>query len=321
MQKTYSRIFEPYNKKRDNDVTSEESEKRESETILPQPPVFGEMPTYFHVGGYAKECLLRGYEIGAWKIQCRSEFNDLTLSTYGEGYPKLSDIFGGFEAYKKLGNWHVAVGWLTDKHILAHVGLKNKWLGGLCYSNFKCSGSIEDSSDFKCQLKTGIENNPFKLELILPLHKQSFIKGYALMVPNEKWILGYRTVYNCDEKAFDKHAICVGFNNGNSEFCIKLENLKDLRVSIFQRMGDSWAFALKMSSYGNEGQSKFAFGGQYEFDDGSMLKAKICEDANMGVVYQTSVGKNIGVQYHFGFEGKSPLDGEHKIGASWSFNC
>ncbi|EDV32422.2 uncharacterized protein Dana_GF14063 [Drosophila ananassae] len=324
MRKAYSRIFQPYNKNRetgDEDGTTEDSQKRESETILPQPSVFGEMPTYFHVGANAKECLLRGYKIGAWQIQCRSEVDGLTLSTYGEAYPKASDIFGGLEAYKEVGNGHVAIAWLTDKQILANVGLKNHFSGGLCYSNLKCSGSPEDSSDFKCQLKTGIERNPIKLEVILPLHNQSFIKGYALVVPTEKWILGYRMVYNLDEKAFDKHALCVGFNNGSTEFGLKLENLKDLRGSIFQRMGDSWAFAFKMNSYGSEGQAKFAFGGQYEFDNGSILKAKMRDDANVGVVYQTSLGENIGVQYHFGFEGKSPLDGEHKIGASWSFNC
>lgn len=143
----FSHIFQPYNKNRetgDDDATTEDSQKRESETILPQPPVDGEMPTYFHVGSCAKECLLRGYKIGAWQIQCRTQVDGLMLSTYGEAYPKSSDIFGGLEAYKEIGNWHVAVGWLTDKKILACVGLKNNFPGGLCYSNLKCAGSTED---------------------------------------------------------------------------------------------------------------------------------------------------------------------------------
>lgn len=147
MQKAYSRIFQPYNKNRetgDEDGTTEDSHKRESETILPQPSVLGEMLTYFHVGANAKECLLRGYKIGAWQIQCRSEVDGLTLSTYGEAYPKASDIFGGLEAYKEVGNGHVAIAWQTDKQILANVGLKNHFSGGLCYSNLKCSGSLED---------------------------------------------------------------------------------------------------------------------------------------------------------------------------------
>lgn len=90
------------------------------------------------------------------------------------------------------------------------------------YKVITVSGNVIRSSDCKCQLKAGIDRNPIKLELILPIHNQSFIKGYALVVPIEKWILGYRTVYNLDEKAFDKHALCVGFNNGSTEICLKL---------------------------------------------------------------------------------------------------
>lgn len=99
------------------------------------------------------------------------------------------------------------------------------------------------------------------------------------------------------------------------------ENFKDLRGSIFQRMGEGWAFAVKTNLYGDDGTVKFAIGGQYDLQNGTLIKARIREDANVGIVYQTKLSENVEVQYHMGFEGKDPIKGQHKIGVAWSFNC
>lgn len=71
-------------------------------------------------------------------------------------------------------------------------------------------------------IKCGLEVNPIKLELIVPIHKEPLFQAYAVFAPIENWLLGYRTVYSLEEKGFDMHALCLGFSNGNTELGLKL---------------------------------------------------------------------------------------------------
>ncbi|KAH8328160.1 hypothetical protein KR067_004886, partial [Drosophila pandora] len=295
----------------------------EEEEIMPPPLEEGQMYSYFHVGSMAKECLIKGYRLGVWELESTTKTkHDIVLASFGEGNPTLTPASGGIELYKEWPLFHAVCTWLTANAYLVDVGARADLFGGNAYATLKTTISPqEEESKFTAKIKVGLDRSPGKIELIIPVYKEPLLMGYAVLAPTENSVLGYRAVYNFDEKQFAMHAFCLGYHNETTEVGLKYENLKDLRGSIFQRMGDSWAFAFKMNSYGSEGQAKFAFGGQYEFDNGSILKAKMRDDANVGVVYQTSLGENIGVQYHFGFEGKSPLDGDHKIGASWSFNC
>jgi len=75
---------------------------------------------------------------------------------------------------------------------------------------------------FKTKLKCGFERNPVKVELVVPLYKEPLFLGYVVVTPVENWLLGYRAAYNLDDKGFDKHAFCLGYNNGRTEVGLKL---------------------------------------------------------------------------------------------------
>lgn len=75
---------------------------------------------------------------------------------------------------------------------------------------------------FQTKLKCGLERDPVKVELVVPLYNEPLFLGYVLVAPVENWVLGYRTEYNFDEKGFDKHALCLGYNNGRTEVGLKL---------------------------------------------------------------------------------------------------
>lgn len=82
--------------------------------------------------------------------------------------------------------------------------------------------SFSPRTQFKCKLQAAYERRPFKLELIVPIYKEPLFKGYVLFAAANDWLLGYRTVYNLEEKGFDKHALCVGYSNETTELGLKL---------------------------------------------------------------------------------------------------
>lgn len=45
--------------------------------------------------------------------------------------------------------------------------------------------------------------------------------GYAVLAPTENSVLGYRAVYNFDEKQFAMHAFCLGYHNETTEVGLK----------------------------------------------------------------------------------------------------
>lgn len=74
---------------------------------------------------------------------------------------------------------------------------------------------------FKARIKAGLDRTPGKIELIIPVYKEPLLMGYAVFAPTENSVLGYRSVYNFDEKKFAMHAFCLGYHNETSEVGLK----------------------------------------------------------------------------------------------------
>ncbi|XP_068143624.1 voltage-dependent anion-selective channel-like [Drosophila tropicalis] len=302
------------------DEDEQAGSEEEPELIAP-PPLEGQMASYFNVGGWAKECLIRGYKYGVFYMECGTRTNnDVGLTTFGSANPDFKNIFGGVEIRKQFGAFHLSQNWLSNNEWLSEAGVDTPMAGGIFSALLRTTYSKHENFDIKAKVKTGFELSPIKMEFVLPVVNEPKLMGYFVVAPATNWLLGYRAVYNLEEKGFDKHAFCLGYDNGSSEIGLKLENFQDVRGSIFQRFGEQFALALKMNLYGGGETRRIAFGGQYMLDSGSLLKAKVREDGSIGLVYQSKLNDNMEINYHFGFEGKSPIDGDHKIGVAWIIN-
>ncbi|XP_017075595.1 voltage-dependent anion-selective channel [Drosophila eugracilis] len=301
-----------------NDASAKEVVEIE---IIPLPLAEDEMPTYFHVGALAKECLSNGFKIGAWQLQCTTRTNtDFNISTFGEGYPTMESIFGGLEVFKDFGNYSMSLSWLTNNDFLSEIEGRGISFGSKLYAQLKSVIGTKDEVTFKTKIKCGFERKPVKMELVVPLYKEPLFLGYVVVTPMENWILGYRTIYDFDAKGFDKHAFCLGYYNDRTEVGLKLENFEDLRGSIFQRIGDAWGFALKSNLYSSANVKQFAVGVQYDFNNGTLVKVKFREDTRTGFVFQSKIGENVDVMYHLAFDANSPVKGNKRIGVSWYFH-
>ncbi|XP_068143614.1 voltage-dependent anion-selective channel-like [Drosophila tropicalis] len=293
----------------------------EDSEIIPPPLVEGQVGSYFNVGRWAKDCLIRGYNYGVFHMECgTSTYNDVGLTTFGSAYPDFKNILGGVEIRKQLGPFHLSHNWLSSNEWLSEAGVETPIAGGIFSALLRTAYSKQENFEYKAKVKTGFELSPIKMELALPVVNEPKAMGYFVVAPATNWLLGYRAVYNLEEKAFDKHAFCLGYYNGTSEVGVKMENFEEVRGSIFRRLGERFAVALQTDLYGGGETRRIAFGGQYMLDSGSLLKAKVKEDGNMGLVYQSKLSENIEISYHFGFDSRSPIDGDHKIGVAWILN-
>ncbi|ALC38689.1 CG17139, partial [Drosophila busckii] len=291
----------------------------EEEEVMPPPLLEGEMPTFFHIGILAKECLIHGYKIGAWHLSTLSKTNkDIDLSSFARAKPDCDTILGGIGTRYKLGPLFLTHDWQTDNIVGTKVGILNKAAGGQILALLRGSYGIDNDDGFKLEGRFGFERSPLKTEIIAPIYNLPKLMGYVLAQPLDNWVLAYRAVYDVDNMGFDKHAVCVGYTNGDTEVGLKYENFQDLRGSLFQRLGEKWAVALKANLYG-EGEKKFAVGGQYRINDTALVKAKIRQDCHFGLVYQIKLAMSTEILYHFGFNAKDPINGPHKLGVSWNF--
>lgn len=75
---------------------------------------------------------------------------------------------------------------------------------------------------FSSKLKCGFERNPWKVELEVPIYKQPHFMGYLLVAPAENFLLGYRTVFNVEDRNFAMHGFCLGYDNKTTEVALKL---------------------------------------------------------------------------------------------------
>ncbi|XP_017025434.1 voltage-dependent anion-selective channel-like [Drosophila kikkawai] len=289
--------------------------------IVQPPTVEGEVPSYFQVNALANMSLLNGYENGVWKLQTTTKTkSDLFLSSFGEGYPFLNNAYGGVEALQEMGPFHAALCWLTNQEFLLDLGANDEALSGQWFSVLKFGAATAEELQFTAKLRLGFERNPIKMELEVPIYRQPLLKGYLMVVPVEHFALGYRTVFDVNDKKFGMHAFCVGFNNQSTEISLKLENFEHLRGTIFQRLFGKWALALKTDIYGNVDQRNLHVGCQYEWGPGTLIKTKIRGDARLGFIVERKLSEAIRMVYNCSFDGKDPLNGEIRMGAAWYFN-
>ncbi|XP_017857113.1 PREDICTED: voltage-dependent anion-selective channel-like [Drosophila arizonae] len=297
-----------------------DTDKELYEEIIPAPVLPDEMPTYFHIGVLAKECLVNGYKIGAWHFDCTTDIGDnLALYSFGTGKPQFKNVFGGVGAREYLGSLSLTQVWMTDG-LVGMVGLENELYGGTANTLLRAAYEQNDRSGVKVELHSGYEVTPFKFHMIIPVLREPKLMGYVLLNPFKQYLLAYRAVYDIENKGFDKHAIGLGFYNGSTEWSLKLENFEDLRGSVFQRLGDRFAIAAKVNCYKSE-EKQYAIGAQVTLFENVIIKAKYRHDGFFGMVYQQTLNDNIAIMYHFGFAIKDPFKGDHKFGLSWSMRA
>ncbi|XP_030557250.1 uncharacterized protein LOC115760170 [Drosophila novamexicana] len=290
------------------------------EEIIPGPPAEGDMPTFFHIGSLAKQCLISGYKIGTWHIDCTTKVKDkVTLFSYGSGKPNFDNVWGGVGMRQKWGIWDLFQVWQTD-NIMGAVGGQSKLVGGTANAMLWAIYNPHDGSGVKLQVYSGYERSPIKFDLIIPVLNVPRLMGYALLHIAKNWLLAFRMDYDIAERAIQKHAICGGYYNGSTELGLKFEDFKDWRGSIFQRLGKRWAVAFKADLYTEEPR-QYAVGGQYQINDNSLLKATVRDNGFLGLVYQLNLTENIGITYHVGLELKDPIKGEHRVGISCSLRA
>ncbi|XP_062142921.1 voltage-dependent anion-selective channel-like isoform X2 [Drosophila sulfurigaster albostrigata] len=299
--------------------TSEDSSEVSKVDFIPPLEIEKKMPTYFTMGILAKECLIRGFEIGVWHLECTMRSNNLSTYSIGKANPDLNSVSGGVGMREKFGSFSLAQAWQTDG-LLGMIGANSEVLGAGVYSVLKGFYGPHGSAAPKVELLAGFERAPLKSEIIIPvLHSPKFM-GYLLLQPIEHFLFGGRLEFDVEQRQIDMHALCVGYVDDTTEYMLKLEKFKDLRGSVFQRLGDKWAFALKANLFG-ENMKAFTVGGQYQVDEKTLLKARISNDCQVGFVCQIKVTDNIEGIYYFGFDGNSPMSGDHKVGISWSFKA
>ncbi|EDV98927.1 uncharacterized protein LOC6567102 [Drosophila grimshawi] len=289
------------------------------EEIIRPDPFAGRMPTFFHIGGLATACLTIGYNIGAWHIDCTSKASDVcTLYNYGTARPDSKTISGGVGIRERIGMLNMTQVWQTEG-ILGTLGISTEDGDGRLNAMLRVAYAAHGSSGVMLDLHTGYEQTPIKFDLIVPLMNVAHLKGYVVVQPAEDFLLGYRMVYDWKRQGFDQHAIAAGYNNGRTELCLKLENFKQLRGSVFQRLGDRWAVTLKGDLYKDE-PKHIAIGAQCNIDT-ARIKAKLSNDGFLGAVFQHDLSENIRIMYHLGCDISAPIEGNHKMGISWSFTC
>ncbi|XP_017857142.1 PREDICTED: voltage-dependent anion-selective channel-like [Drosophila arizonae] len=319
-----------WNKKKNRQVPAESAqepdpadaaqEPHEAEyEIIPPVPLKGEVPTFFHIGRWAKECLITGYRIGVWHIDCTTRVKEeLSMYSFGSAKPDFETITGGVGFKEKLGLLTMSQAWLTHE-FFSSIGLQKRTdsIGGEAILRALYNRA---ETAYKIDLLCGVERSPVRIKVIAPIVHVTKIMGYALWQPAENFMLAYRTAFDFEEKSFEKHAFGVGYNNRSTELALKFEDFQDLRGSIFQRLSDQWAIAVKASLSQWE-NVEYSIGCQCMVKDSALIKAKITSQGYLAFVYQQSFTDSVRIMYHFGLSLDDPIKSNHKFGISWSINC
>ncbi|XP_017859680.1 PREDICTED: uncharacterized protein LOC108611501 [Drosophila arizonae] len=286
----------------------------------------GDMPSYNFIGKLARQCLVNGYKLGTWRFDCTSELGEnAKLYSFGAGKPNSKSVVGGFEFGERLGMFHLSQAFRTDG-LFGTLGMRSEIFGGLGLSMLRAIyNHDEENKDDRLTLEVqaALEFDPFKIELIAPLINGSMVSGYTYYEhPSEIFICSVGAVVDVPKLEVNWHELGVGIRSEQdyTEIGLKLENFKNIKGSIFQRISENIVLAV-MARMTEWKDLKVTIGGQYEIDDEKIIKARICSTGYMGIVYQVDLNESIQFMTHVGFNVKHLVDGTHTFGVACNLSC
>lgn len=271
-------------------------------------------PTYADLGKSARDVFGKGYHFGSIQLDCSSTTESgVEISTGGTHTLESGKVAGNLETKYKCKEYGVTISekWNTDNVIGNDITVEDKLAKGLklvlCTSFAPATGK-----------KKGTLKGTYKSEFVTVNADANLMMTPTL---NAAAVASYKNVHVGTQIAFDtakskltKNNFALGLTNKDFTVHTYANDGTEFGGSLHHKLNKDLETAVEIGWSANANATNFGVGAKYSLDRNTSVRAKINNQAFVGLGFQHKLRDGITLTLSTLVDGKNMNAGGHKVG-------
>lgn len=279
-------------------------------------------PSYSDLGKGARDLFSKGFHLGQVKLEGKSKTaNGINFTATGTSNVETGKIVGNLESKYKWAEYGVTVNekWNTDNVLATELTIEDQIAKGLKLS-FDTSFAPQTGK------KSGKIKSAFKREHINVNFDVDFdfagptLHGAAVALYNG-WVLGYQATFDSAKSQMTKNNVAVGHLGSDFALHAAILDSTEFVGSVHHKLRPGLEAGVTFSWTSGSSATKFGFATKYDMDRDTILRAKITNDALVGLSYSQNLNNGINMTLSSLIDGKNLNVGGHKLGLGLEFSA
>eukprot|EP01135_Chromosphaera_perkinsii_P008363 Nk52_evm1s1303 gene=Nk52_evmTU1s1303 len=269
---------------------------------------------YGDLGKQAKDLYNKNYGFGEIKVELKSKTDSgVEFTAVGTKNNKSGAIFGNLEtAYKyKEHGISFTEKWNTKNVLNTEIAIEDAIAKG-----FKVN--VESSFAPNTGEKTANINATYKQDLFFSTCDLDLFNGPTISTSTcvglEGCYAGVETSYNVQNGALKKTNFALAYKASDYIFHAALNDMAKVNASVFHACSSNLSSCAQIQWNRNNSDTLFAVGTHYKLDSQAFIKARIDNNAQLGVSYTQNLRKGVKLTLSALVDGKQLNTDSHKLG-------
>jgi len=278
-------------------------------------------PSYADLGKSARDIFGKGYHFGNIQLDASTTTESgIAVSTGGSHCLESGKVNGNLETKYKCKDYGVTITekWNTDNVLNTNFAIEDQLAKGLKLDLATSFSPVTGKK--KGTLKTAFKNDSLAINadaglVMCPVLNASAVARF------QNWQAGYQMAFDTSKSKLTKNNFAVGFVNPDFTVHTFANDGTEFGGSLHHKLGNGLEGAVDMGWSSTSNTSKFGLGLKYTLDKNSTLRAKVNNQAAVGLGFQHKLRDGVSITLSTLIDGKNINSGGHKLGLALDLNA
>lgn len=278
-------------------------------------------PSYSDLGKAARDVFSKGFNWGFFKIDAKTKTEQGVEFKSALNYRDTGKVAGNLETKYKWSDYGLTFTekWNTENVLDTEVKIENQLAEGL---------ELTFDTSFAPQTgkKSGKIKSAYKMDYLALNCDVDFdfagptIHGAAVL-GYEGWLAGYQMSFDSSKSALSRSNFGFGYNGGDFSFTTHVNDGQEFTGAIHQKVSSDLETAVSLAWASGTGNTTFALGAKYKWDDGASFSGKVNNSGHIGLGYTQSLRDGVKLTVSSLIDAKNINQGGHKVGLGLEFEA
>ncbi|XP_065912097.1 voltage-dependent anion-selective channel protein 2-like [Dysidea avara] len=277
-------------------------------------------PQYGDLGKSAKNLFDKGFDYPKVKLGLKTKTDSgVEFEANGTHNLEKACTTGNLKSKLKCSAYGFTFSetWTTGGQLDTELTFEPQKVEGLKFS--LSSEWFPSSGKASGNLKTSYKRNYVSTEGDIDMSVTGPVFNGSTVLAYNGWYGGYHLTYKGTTSTLTNNNIACGYYGSDFTVHGALNNIADVVASVHHKLNKNTEVAMSSNYNLQSGNVSIAVGGKYSLDDGSILKAKVNDNGQVGLSYAQDIRTGVRLGLSSLIEARNVNGGGHKLGLSLDF--
>jgi hypothetical protein len=278
-------------------------------------------PSYADLGKSARDLFSKGYNYGFFKIEAKTKTaNDIEFTTNANSNHDSGKFLGSLETKYKWQAYGLTVleKWNTDNSLGTEITVEDKLLSGLklSFDTLLVPNTGKKNGKIKTEYKRDYFHSNVDLDFDFagPTIHGGWVLGF------NGWLGGYQMVFDTSKSKLTQNNFAFGYSKDDLTIHAAVNDGTEFQGSVFQKVNKKLEAGAQLSWSGVT-NTRFGLGVKYSAHPDSTFRARVHNNAQIGLSYQQKLRDGVSLTLSTLIEGRTFNQGGHKVGLGLDFEA